>query len=162
MMRATPMVLLLAGLLAGCPAPEQPPPEEPAVKEAAEPAAPVAHHADELQWEDRPDGTSVAVLYGDPQGPGHFVIRVRFPAGHEIPRHVHPRAEYATVLSGTLELAMGTGATREDATVYGPGDFLVLPGETEAVGWVIEEAVVQAHGQGPFETIPVEEAGSSP
>src|SRR4051812_10594332 len=37
-----------------------------------------------------PSGAQLAVLAGNPERPGPFVIRVRFPAGYSVMPHHHP------------------------------------------------------------------------
>ena len=54
-----------------------------------------------------PKGAQMAVLSGDPGKAGEFVIRLKMPAGYNIPAHHHPTDEYVTVVSGDLGLGMG-------------------------------------------------------
>jgi hypothetical protein len=48
--------------------------------------------ADELDWDDVADspGEQVVVLAGDPNAPGEYTLRRRFPAGHSTLPHWHP------------------------------------------------------------------------
>ena len=54
-----------------------------------------------------PPGAQWFVLSGDPTKDGPFTIRLRLPAGYQIPAHSHPTTEALTVLSGKLLLGMG-------------------------------------------------------
>ena len=69
---------------------------------------------DSLKWgaapPSLPPGSEVAVLFGDPSGSGPYAVRVRMPANYKVPPHTHPTAENVTVLSGTLNVAMGNTA----------------------------------------------------
>lgn len=55
-----------------------------------------------LHWVDIPNGhgAQMAILFGNPDKPGLYVIRVRFPP-HVMDRpHTHPKDRYVTVLEG--------------------------------------------------------------
>lgn len=125
------------------------------------PFIPPAEHsvllaAGDLTWHREPDGTEVAVLYGNPAQEGPYVIRVRFPADWEMPFHWHPTAEFTTVLEGTLHLALGRDARREAATAYGPGSFFAIPAFVPIRAWTGNAAVaLQVHGMGPLVTVPI-------
>lgn len=132
--------------------------------EEAEPPAEAADSlvlrtAGEIAWtEGRSPGEEVAVLYGTPSGSGPFALRVRFPPNHHVRAHTHPQAEMATVLEGTVHVATGEGTSREDAEAYGAGSFVAFPAGTVISAWTGEEgAVVQVHGEAPFETRYLEE-----
>lgn len=141
---------LVLGLAAAVPTSAQ----EPVRPEPTEP--PTVHAAADLVWRDGPQGRRVAVLHGDPSGPGSFVIRVRFPADQHITRHWHPGFEHVTVLEGSIRFALGEEATQENATSLEIGDYAAAPAGTPIEGWVGPEgALVQVHGEGPFEVIPL-------
>jgi hypothetical protein len=65
----------------------------------------------DIQWRDIPDGHGAqqAVLVGDPEKPGMYVVRVKFPPHVMDAPHWHPNARYVTVLEGTWYA--GTGDT---------------------------------------------------
>src|SRR5213592_4840758 len=89
-----------------------------------------------LKWQPFPPGgagAKLAVLSGDPEKSGPFVIRIRQPAGSKIPPHWHPKDEHVTVIKGTM--------------FFGTGEKLQKG-----------EAVVQVHGKGPFQVIYVNPA----
>ena len=54
-----------------------------------------------------PKGAQIAVLSGDPFKPGPYVLRLKLPAGYQIPAHHHPTTENVTVLSGQFYAGMG-------------------------------------------------------
>jgi uncharacterized protein (TIGR02246 family) len=95
-------------------------------------------------------GMQLAVIHGDPMGKGDYTIRLKFPAGYTFPAHYHPNSEHLTVLSGTLQLAMGEkeGGMMRD---YQPGDFIYFPAKKPHYGGAKGETVIQLHGIGPFE-----------
>ncbi len=67
--------------------------------------------ADDLVWGAAPPflpaGVELVVLDGDPTQAGRFTLRLRMPAGYELPAHWHPRQEDLTVISGSLNVGMG-------------------------------------------------------
>ena len=52
-------------------------------------------------------GAQWFVLSGDPTKAGPFTVRLRLPAGYQIPAHSHPTTEAVTVLSGKLAARHG-------------------------------------------------------
>src|SRR5690348_5045361 len=57
----------------------------------------------DIHWQDIPDGrgAQIATLAGDPDKPGLYVIRVKFPPYIMDLPHWHPNTRYVTVLQGT-------------------------------------------------------------
>jgi quercetin dioxygenase-like cupin family protein len=110
-------------------------------------------HPDSLTWNDLGliPRVQIAVLQGNPQDTGTYTLRLRFPAGVRMPAHSHPKVEYATLISGELQLGMGE---REDsaATIrVAPGTFLTAPARMAHYGWARSETVIQLSGPGPYE-----------
>ena len=97
-----------------------------------------------------PAGAQFAVLVGSPAEEGPFVMRLKFPAGYEIPPHRHPKEEHVTVISGGFGMAMGDELNRNAATVMGPGTFIQIPTGEAHFAWTEEETVVQINAMGPF------------
>jgi quercetin dioxygenase-like cupin family protein len=110
----------------------------------------------EIHWQDVPDGHGVqqAILFGNPDKPGMYVIRVRF-APHIMDRpHWHPNARYVTVLEGTWYSGTGDTFDLARAVALKPGSFMVHP--AKAVHWdgsgSAEPVIVQIIGEGPGST----------
>lgn len=97
-----------------------------------------------------PGGAQFAVLLGDPSKEGPFVMRLKFPAGYDIPPHRHPKEEHVTVLSGGFGMAMGEKHDRNAATLYPAGTFIQIPTGEAHFAWTDEETVVQINAMGPF------------
>jgi quercetin dioxygenase-like cupin family protein len=113
------------------------------------------HTGDGLQWGAAPPvlpkGAKLAVLQGDPTKPGPFVMRLSMPAGYKIAPHSHTQTENATVISGTFMVGMGD---KYDAKAMKPmkaGAFGSIPGKTNHYAMAKTHAVVQIHGEGPFD-----------
>lgn len=117
---------------------------------------------DEILWTDVPDGHGVqtAIVQGDPDKPGLYVIRARFPP-HIMDRpHWHPHARYVTVLQGTWYTGTGVMFDLRRAVPLPPGSVMVHP--ARAVHWdgsaTDETVIVQITGEGPGSTTAVDPA----
>lgn len=97
-----------------------------------------------------PAGAQFAVLVGNPAEEGPFVMRLKFPAGYEIPPHRHPKEEHVTVISGGFGMAMGEQHDRDAAPLMPPGAFIQIPTGEAHFAWTEEETVVQINAMGPF------------
>lgn len=120
-------------------------------KKGGVPAKTVILTPDQMQWKEPPKGlpnTLVAVLEGDPAKPGFFVIRLKVPAGTKIPPHVHDNVERVTVISGSVNLAMGKKA--ENPQVLPAGSYFSIPPRTVHNAWVDQETVLQIGTNGPW------------
>lgn len=115
--------------------------------------------AGELAWRPDPDFPELdrAVLRGSPRFAEPYVYRMRAYAPARLPLHAHPRTVYVTVLQGTL-LHGREGEAREQARICGSGCFLTIPAGRAHQGWLEAGTVVQVHGAGPAESVPVESA----
>jgi quercetin dioxygenase-like cupin family protein len=110
--------------------------------------------ANELDWKpapaDLPRGADVAALFGDPQASGPFVVRLRAPAGYQVPAHKHPDTETVTVLSGTLRFGEGLRLDPRAEKFLHAGDFFAAASGMGHWFTVNEDAVVQVTGVGPW------------
>jgi quercetin dioxygenase-like cupin family protein len=97
-----------------------------------------------------PKGAQLAVLAGDPGASGLYVVRVKLPAGYQVPAHNHPTTENLTVLSGTFHIGMGDKLDKKHAQVLKAGGFFSMPPKMNHYAWASSAAVIQIHGEGPF------------
>lgn len=111
--------------------------------------------AGELKWGPGPDslpaGAQLAVVEGDPSKAGvPFVVQAKFSNGYTVPPHWHPTAEHVTVLSGTLQMAMGK--TMDDAGFKDmeAGSYANLPAKQPHMARAKGDTLIQIHGMGPF------------
>jgi hypothetical protein len=123
---------------------------------AVEPAAAphfVVVKPQDVHWKDVPGGhgAQVATLVGDPEKPGFYVIRVKFPPHWMDSPHWHPHARYVTVLEGTWYAGTGTEFDPGKAVPLPPGSLMVHP--ARAPHWDgapgDESVIVQIVGEGP-------------
>ena len=109
---------------------------------------------EEIKWQDAPPkfikGAQIAVLLGDPEKAGMFIIRFKLPANYKVAPHTHPKQEHVTVLRGGLAIGMGT---KMDMTtpVMPPGTFFDTPANKPHFVFTKEETITEVSGMGPFE-----------
>src|SRR6201995_5199942 len=103
-------------------------------------------------------GAQWFVLSGDPSKDGPFAIRLRLPAGYQIPAHSHPTTEAMTVLSGKLLLGMGDKLDPKKGTVLTAGGYAEAPAKMNHYAVATSPSVIQLHGVGPVENTYVDKA----
>ena len=117
----------------------------------------VVAHPGTLRWGEAPSalpkGAQLAVLTGDPGKAGSYVIRVKIPAGYQIPAHWHSTAENLTVLSGSVNVGMGAKLDRKTSTTLEVGSFTYLPPKMNHFLWTSAPAIFQIHAEGPFDIV---------
>lgn len=109
---------------------------------------------DEITWAagppSLPRGGQIAVLEGDAAKAEPITMRLKFPAGYEIPPHTHPAIEHVTVLSGTFHVGMGEKVDKALGKRLPAGSFVVIPPGSTHFAWASEETVLQLHSVGPW------------
>ena len=110
---------------------------------------------EQLKWTEG-NGLPTAIVAGDPDKPGFYVIRVRFGPGKHSNPHFHDQDRYVTVIKGTWWVAIAP-----DADVYNPsemkplkaGSFVKHPAFGHHYdGAKDEEVIVQIMGMGPVKS----------
>jgi quercetin dioxygenase-like cupin family protein len=109
---------------------------------------------DTIKWGDPPPsvpkGAKLAVLYGDPNKEGLFVIRVKIPANYRVPAHSHPTDEVVTVLSGTLLVGMGDKLAPASAKPFPAGSLIVAPAKANHFVLTKQPTVIEISSMGPL------------
>lgn len=106
----------------------------------------------DLKWTESPraPGVQAATLVGDPNKPGPYVLRAKYPPNLVNPPHHHPLDEEITVLSGTLHLGHGETMDPAKAIALPPGSFIFEPAKTWHYLFTKSEPVeVEIRGMGP-------------
>jgi quercetin dioxygenase-like cupin family protein len=98
-----------------------------------------------------PKGAKLAVLYGDPNKDGLFVIRAKLPANYRIAAHSHPTDEVVTVLSGTLFVGMGDKLDLAKAKAFPGGSLVVAPAKTNHYVLTKQPTVIEISAMGPLQ-----------
>jgi mannose-6-phosphate isomerase-like protein (cupin superfamily) len=108
--------------------------------------------ADAVKWVSARPGQDVSVLWGDPRS-GAYGRFNRFAAGFEDRPHYHTRDLRVVIVSGTMIVSIGTGASQE----VGPGSFQLVPGGTAHTHSCKagSACVVFVQQDGPNDTVPV-------
>jgi hypothetical protein len=121
------------------------------------PAAIAYKLPNQIDWQDSPVGAKIAVMRGDPDKPGPYIVLVKWTPHHMSRPHFHPNDRFVTVLSGTWWV--GTGSKFDpDSTVPMPaGSFVTHFGkQIHYDGAKNEETVLEIVGEGPATLIPAE------
>lgn len=98
-----------------------------------------------------PQGAKAALLQGNPNASGRYVIRMQLPANYKIPFHSHSNAMDVTVVSGTLYVASTQTFDKKKAFAIKPGDFYHLPALASQFVFTKNETVLEIHGDGPYD-----------
>jgi quercetin dioxygenase-like cupin family protein len=113
-----------------------------------------AIRSEDIEWKAFaafPPGARLAVLVGDPEQPGPYVIRVRLPAGVRMMPHKHAEDRIYTVLSGVFYIGLGEEFDENLLSAYGVGSVLVLPGGQAHFHWARSgEYITQVSAIGPL------------
>jgi len=111
-------------------------------------------NASQIKWSAAPNmlppGAQWFVISGDPSKDGPYVVRLRLPAGYQIPAHNHPTTEMVTVLSGKLLIGMGDKLDAKKGAVLSAGGYAEAPAKMNHYAVATSPSVIQVHGQGPF------------
>src|ERR1700743_2397893 len=105
-----------------------------------------------------PPGAQWFVLSGDPSKAGPYTVRLRLPAGYQIPAHRHPTPEALTVISGKLLLGMGDKLDEKKGTLLKEGGYAEAPAKMNHYAIAKSPSVIQVHGTGPVEITYVDKA----
>src|SRR5260370_39668067 len=90
------------------------------------PAALAYKLPNQIEWQDPPFGPKMAVMRGDPDKPGPYIVLIKW-GPHQMSRpHFHPNDRFITGLSGTWWV--GTGSKFDpESTVPMPAGSIVSP-----------------------------------
>src|SRR2546427_292573 len=116
---------------------------------------------DQLKWRDPTGaaGINQAVLVGDPEKPGLYVVMNRFKPGNFSRPHFHPNDRFITVIKGTWWVATGNKFDPSLTVPMPTGSFVTHFGkQVHWDGAKDEEAWLIIVGEGPATSARVEEA----
>ncbi|MCI0414411.1 cupin domain-containing protein [bacterium] len=106
----------------------------------------------DLKWSESPraPGVQTAPLVGDPNKPGPYVFRAKYPPNTVNRPHHHPGDEEITVLSGTLYFGDGLMMKPAKMLTLPPRTFIAVPGKSWHFLFTKSEPVeLEIHGIGP-------------
>ena len=123
------------------------------------PAALAYKAPDQLKWRDPTGAAPInqAILVGDPEKPGLYVVMNRFKPGNFSRPHFHPNDRFITVIKGTWWVATGNKFDPALTTPMPTGSFVThFAKQVHWDGAKDEEAWVLIVGEGPATSTPVE------
>jgi quercetin dioxygenase-like cupin family protein len=106
-----------------------------------------------LQWSVPPvlpPGALIAVVSGDPTGPGEFTLLVSMPNGYRLPPHLHPSHEHVEVREGTLLVGTGDVLDPKRTRALAAGDSATAPAGMHHFSIARGRTVVSATFIGPY------------
>jgi hypothetical protein len=112
----------------------------------------------DIKWVKAPGGTAErAVLFGDPDKPGPYVMRLKWLPGGMSRPHFHPNDRFFTVISGTWWVGTGEKFDPESTVPVPAGSYVVhYANKIHYDGAKGEECVIQVSGMGPATSTPAE------
>jgi hypothetical protein len=113
---------------------------------------------DKIKWVRNAAGTQeTAVLFGDPEKPGPYVMRLRWLPGNMSRPHFHPNDRFFVVIEGTWWLGSGEKYDPDSTVPVGPGTYVFhKAGGIHYDGAKKEPVVIQVWGMGPNTSTPAE------
>ena len=114
---------------------------------------------DQIPWKRNAAGTAEnAVLYGDPEKPGLYVVLNKWLPGNMSRPHTHATDRFFVVISGTWWVGSGTKFDPDSTVPVKPGSYVIHhAGQPHYDGAKGEETVIQVWGEGPLTTQSVEQ-----
>jgi quercetin dioxygenase-like cupin family protein len=101
-----------------------------------------------------PGGPEIALLAGDPEKEGFYLLRARFAPGVFSSPHYHSSDRHVTVIKGTWYTGGGEDFDRDNTVPLGPGSYMMHPaGAIHYDGAKGEEVIVEIKGIGPATTV---------
>jgi hypothetical protein len=122
------------------------------------PAAITITLPDQIHWVDSGGGAQQAILVGDPDKPGLYIVLTKWTPHHMSHPHFHPHDRFITVLSGTWWVGTGRKFDPNRTVPLPAGTFVVHHGrEIHYDGAKDTAAVLEIVGEGPATATPAEQ-----
>jgi hypothetical protein len=124
------------------------------------PAAIIYKLPEQISWQPvTPAGNQNAVLVGDPDKPGLYIVLTKRLAGMHFSRpHFHPNDRFITVLKGTWWVGTGTTFDTINTVPLPPGSFAThFAKQVHYDGAKFEDAILLITGNGPATSVLAEE-----
>jgi hypothetical protein len=111
----------------------------------------------QIKWVESPDGSATAVVRGDPNQPGPYILLVKWHAHHMSHPHFHPNDRFITVISGTWWVGTGTKFDPDSTVPVPAGSFVRHTAkQVHYDGAKDQEVMLEITGEGPATMIPAE------
>lgn len=114
---------------------------------------------EDIQFVRNAAGTNeTAVLFGDPEKPGPYVMQLRWFPGNMSRPHFHPNDRFFVVIEGTWWLGTGTTFDPASTVPVKPGTFVLhKAGQAHYDGAKDGPVLIQVWGMGPATTTSAEQ-----
>lgn len=116
------------------------------------PALAFAEEEPELKWAfiaGIPRPVEVAVVSGDPEQAGPYVVRYRMPSGMRFAPHKFPDQRELTVVKGIWWMAPGESYNWREMTEYKQGSVITREAGKPYFTWARTAVVIEEKGTGP-------------
>jgi len=122
------------------------------LRAAAQHAEHVMLDPSELVWKELPSlpGVKIAVVEGPLDQPVPITFRLKFPPNFKVMPHWHPGIEHITIISGVLNMGLGSVFDPSKTRALGPGSLSIMQPKTQHYVWTSEETIGQVHSIGPW------------
>jgi hypothetical protein len=111
----------------------------------------------DIPWVDQGNGSARAVLAGDPDKPGIYVLLNKWKAHNMSRPHFHPNDRFITVISGTWWVGTGSKFDPNSTVPMPPGTFVTHFGkQIHYDGAKDEDTILEIVGMGPATNTPAE------
>jgi quercetin dioxygenase-like cupin family protein len=97
-----------------------------------------------------PPGALIAIVKGDPTGPGESTLQLSMPNGYRIPPHFHPSYEHVEVREGTLLVGMGDRLDPKRTKPLAIGDSATAPAGMHHFSIAKGRTVLSVRFMGPY------------
>lgn len=105
---------------------------------------------DQINWVSNPNGSKQAVMVGDPEKPGMYVVLYTWTAHHMSRPHFHPNDRFITVLKGTWWVGTGSKFEPENTVPMPAGTFVTHFGkQIHYDGAKDADVILEIVGMGP-------------
>jgi hypothetical protein len=122
-----------------------------------DPKAITIHLPKDIKWVASPSGSENAVLVGDPDKPGLYVVLTKWTPHHNSRPHFHPNDRFVTVISGTWWVNTGPKYDPNGMKPVPAGSFVTHFGkQIHYDGARDGEVILQIVGMGPATSTPAE------
>ena len=89
----------------------------------------VAVQSNSIEWKYNPEmpGYRSAIMLGNPEESGPFIVRYKLPANLQVQPHTHPNARTYTILKGEWKIGFGEYFEKEQLQRFSKGSLYWLP-----------------------------------
>src|SRR5262249_33785964 len=111
----------------------------------------------QIEWKDTPLGAKMAIMRGDPDKPGPYIVLIKWGPHQMSHPHFRPTDRVITVLSGTWWVGTGTKFDPEGTVPMPAGSFVThFAKQVHYDGSKDGEAIIEIVGEGPATATPAE------